>query len=1604
MEGCVNLVKHQMGSHVIPAFDPLQIPKEIMQTIDEEEEEEDDLMPKGKGRRKSAKGRKSEKTLLPVLKQLMRTTARMNELFDLFEKLVTSITVDDRLLLMLSPICLLTLTIDAGSDIALSKLQPIQLSSLSFLQAIFSKYEQHRSIIMEDIFALLLKLPTGKRQLRTFRLHYRVVTLGAEHQNIQNFTALVLLLLQSVVTKPSGLREQINSGQIKEGGEHGVSESFDVCTQLAHKFASQFLARCTKKEAGAEFRPFLQNMVDDLLAAFLLPEWPASEVLLEQFCVLLFCDLMNHGNVTKANSGSLKTQVDPQYYLQSVDLLGKVCTRLRKLSSLEGTEPSEFMDLAILIKKELEKAPPEDFQGCKDGEVATYMKELMRKKMDSAMLLDGGKKKRKRKPKKTDETPAVAEGAPTEGDGQIAVKTNEDEEASREGSKKRKSSVAAKPEANGHATDALQEDLAEVLVISNLDLANHLILNYLTDRAQKENWVRSARTLHLLRWISKAIEEDHPTKYLTYLESLLDMPAQTNTSDDLLYALPVESAMRINHVLALARPFCQSFDQLLVRLLALLGQDQATWRARVMKAFASIIECDPMLMAEDTVKQAVVGRFQDEAISVREAAVALVGRYILYKPGLFEKYYDALMERLVDKGISVRKTMVKIFRDVLLQQPTHHLRTEICRRLVERAGVVKEEDSVKDLIRDTFQEMWFLEYKGRESLVADEDPIVLPGSSDEPNGHQANLSRRRSTISDQARLEAVALQMVEVIAGLQNTDWLVQLLSGLLTAPGEGEMQKKDRVKQLENMHRRCNAIIDCLIDMLLRLDEGDSPPFNKDIHELQTPAKQLLAVISTAFVFSRANPNFLLKHVDTLLPYLKAENHLEKADEGVACEMIASMVALVIPHVTDPNQARMKEVARDLTQIIYKFGPNAIHAAVQCLANIATYITKDVSDILGLANTFYRVLKKFRTVMDFEKATVDVRSSVHRGLIVLGCVNRYYDFKSMAGPKDKILNEKTLASELTASNMVYTTYKILSMFLQRDSKTETSTVQALCSLFTGCMSLMLDAQHDGLIDTILKGPRNVVKLQALKSLREVLIAEENRIESGVARESMQKSGVSLQQRVKGDQDAEASIVGGVIQEHLDSIKELLFDADSALRSHAILLLGVLHRQGLVNPLQTLPTLIALQGDTCHSVRADAYRQILIENEKHPEFLPTRILEGICLSYQFQSNCFHHISAVVDEKDAGGLFAPNSCIFAPLYASSIRENRQRRFSFLRILLSLFDEKSGKDVRSSDKKRRKLSSGRQISEESIQQRESWDPRFLGYVSQILASLPYDVQEEPLFIIYHVSRQISLEGSVLLDEIRRLFKALGIKVESEEKAPNEIDQDRMETGEKEEEDSDADMDMIDPPMSEDEVLARLKMKCAAGMAFSLLLRLKFFLKSIYQLADAKCMEYKPQEATRSNERSLNKPDNIPDFELPQNLLIPDDDRTIKETLILQYIEFRRLMKGDPADFVLKVDKSTKGRGRKSASATTPKASGRRGSASSAKSKTPGAASSGRSKSTSKKKKKAALEESESEPDEEEEEWLTGGEDYPDQEDYEEGNAEEDYEDENSFEDLM
>lgn len=108
-----------------------------------------------------------------------------------------------------------------------------------------------------------------------------------------------------------------------------------------------------------------------------------------------------------------------------------------------------------------------------------------------------------------------------------------------------------------------------------------------------------------------------------------------------------------------------SFPRLLGVLLRMMGDSSTTsLRKLSLKSFLRVVNNDPSLMTHSPVKKEVARCFHDDAISVREAAVGLVGDYVLQSPNLAKVFHAPLLERMKDKGISVRKRAVKIFRYV----------------------------------------------------------------------------------------------------------------------------------------------------------------------------------------------------------------------------------------------------------------------------------------------------------------------------------------------------------------------------------------------------------------------------------------------------------------------------------------------------------------------------------------------------------------------------------------------------------------------------------------------------------------------------------------------------------------------------------------------------------------------------------------------------------------------------------------------------------------------------------------------------------------------------------------------------------------------------
>ena len=89
-------------------------------------------------------------------------------------------------------------------------------------------------------------------------------------------------------------------------------------------------------------------------------------------------------------------------------------------------------------------------------------------------------------------------------------------------------------------------------------------------------------------------------------------------------------------------------------------------RSKALKWLALVVQEDPSVLSRDDMQRGVNCSFLDSATMVREVVVDLVGKFIFHKEKLIDKYFDMLLLRILETGVSVRKRVIKILKEIFL--------------------------------------------------------------------------------------------------------------------------------------------------------------------------------------------------------------------------------------------------------------------------------------------------------------------------------------------------------------------------------------------------------------------------------------------------------------------------------------------------------------------------------------------------------------------------------------------------------------------------------------------------------------------------------------------------------------------------------------------------------------------------------------------------------------------------------------------------------------------------------------------------------------------------------------------------------------------------
>lgn len=1151
----VLFMKFQLQNTIYPSFDPVY-------KIDT----------KNKTENYNSSGRKKRGHMKEVReKSILQVYNKMHELVGLLAELFNIQVLTDTSVLHASSLGVAPFFVESVSD--------LQLSALKLVTIIFTKYEKHRRLLLDDILASIARLPSSKRSLRTYRLN--------SEDHIQMLTALVLQLIQCVVVLSDNVLPHGKSSKEEEerrdekkpnhvDADVFIINKYETATRIAGNFLTVFLNKCGSKGEEIDYRPLFENFVQDLLATVNKPEWPAAELLLSLLGNLLVGHFSN-----KSSDMSLR--------VASIDYLGVVAARLRKDAVSSQCKLSTIDQIIRDIK--LEQQKDLDYDQVKDKDIIGLSEDEERTVFLQKVLLDylavNGTK---------DSALGYARHfylAQWYRD--CALEKSRVGQSKNSPSKKVVNKKRSKKKNRHHSSDQDTE--------SELD-----------EQDPDENDNNEQKYSEAYR----IIEEKKK-----YIVSRI-RPCSTGTKPDILQTyIDYNSAELISQYLASKRPFSQSFDKYLKQILHVLTESSIAIRTKAMKCLTMIVEADPSVLARVDMQLGVKHSFLDHSTSVREAAVDLVGKFVLSRPELIDKYYDMLLARILDTGVSVRKRVIKILKDICMECPDFPKIPEICVKMIRR---VNDEEGIRKLVMEVFQNMWFT-------------PV-----------------RERPTLDSESLLRKV-MNITDVVAASKDMglEWFEQLLVSLFKPKEDKDDSTKMQTEPPRALLTACKQIVDCLIENVLRLEETNLGDAEKS--KRKGSSQRLVACLTTLYLFAKIRPRLLVNHAITLQPYLSLKCQTQGDYQIISS--VAHTLELVVPLMEHPSETFLAQLEEDSVKLILQHDRSVVASCLSCLGSIVNNVTRNFKLIRDCFKKYYGHLTEYKSFYEKDPTNpmlLKYRPFFRRALFTVGLLLRHFNFTD---PE---------VIEGLADNIKDQVFETLSYFVHLDNDDiRHFTLSAIGSLCIRHYEFMMLPELKELYHHLLTSEHALVhmRIQVLNNIEVYLQEEEKRM----IKQDQEWAKLSKQENLKEMGDVSSGMASTVIQLYIKEILESFLHANINVRHAALKVIQLILAQGLVHPVQIVPYLICMSTDCEKVVSHSADKQLQDIEKKYPGFIHMKSQYGIKLSYRLQKILQNDITVRgirVKEGEFPG--ALNGFLYTIL-----RNTKQQRRAIVLSFLKHFDE-------------------------------------------------------------------------------------------------------------------------------------------------------------------------------------------------------------------------------------------------------------------------------------------------------------------------------------------
>uniref|UniRef100_A0A336LQA0 Nipped-B protein n=1 Tax=Culicoides sonorensis TaxID=179676 RepID=A0A336LQA0_CULSO len=1075
-----------------------------------------------------------------------------------------------------------TITIHASAlgvePFFVDNIETLQFVCLDLVTTIFQneKYAAHRKNILAEILASVDRLPHSKRNLRPFKL-------TNNGGNIQMMTALVLQLIQCSVVLPESFgldetailtKKRINADLSKQKLDKDtfILTKYDTALSIGGNFLTTFLNKCKSRSGDTDFRPLFENFIHDLLTTVNRPEWPASELLLSLLGTLLVKYMSDKS-------------IDQSIRVVSLEYLGIVAARLRK-DTVEARCKVDTMDQLIkLIKEEQEK------EGDNSGNdsIIELDKEEERTEFLQKILLD-----------------------------YLDVNAQEDNVAwshakhfyltlwyrdiiklkkqIREGEKGYASRKKTGKRKKRYDSDDADEN-------SESDSEN--------EGKDRNKTIDEELNMQIFRAL------DERKKYL--LSKIITLDGANTDFDDIKTYLDYNNANLIAQYLASKRPFSQSFDMYLQKIILVVREPSIAIRTKAMKCLSNIVEVDQSVLGRKDMQIGVAQKLLDTAISVREAAVDLIGKYILSDVELVDQYYDMLSKRILDTGVSVRKRVIKILRDICAEFPAHDKIPDICVKMIRR---VNDEEGIQKLVMEVFMTMWFTPCKD----------------------------------NDQAAMDRKIVQIIDVVCSASDNKGTCGLddLLKIIFEPKENKEDTKAKKEIPSTIIKACQQIVNGLVNTTMTLEGSDR-------------STKLVGCISALHLFAKVRPQLLVNHAETLASFLNVKTNSMSMVQFISS--IAEILEQVVPLMDHPSETFLNELETHLMMQVFSNTQIIISSCIAALAAVVNKITKNYKLIRDCFRRFYFVSlqpsrKKLESDPTFPLENI-FTPLFRRSIYTVGLLMRHFDFKTVAvygiDKKDNL--------RPTICNDVFDTFAFFFNCDNIDIRRQT-----LIALGHFCVQNYEFLSKSELKDVYIyllsePGVQTDIKIQVLRNILMYLTEEEQMM---VRRDKDWQTQAKTED-LKEMGDVSSGMASAIIQIYLKEILNCFMHREYLVRFWAMRVIEIVLRQGLIHPIKIVPYLICLSTDPEKEVAHSSDRHLQEIDKQYPGFVNMKSQEGLQLSYRLQTVLQSSPTNVIvrgfriKEKNE-----PPSALNGFLY-SLLRNTKPPRRALIQSIIKQFDD-------------------------------------------------------------------------------------------------------------------------------------------------------------------------------------------------------------------------------------------------------------------------------------------------------------------------------------------